>query len=114
MHHKETCFCKTHTLDFHSDFGADVVDGLYCPKCSDRAPKDAVMFELCEPGELAGIWGVRYNTAELTRLDPHFSDSENYFLGLLIGFKAAPDVVRSYYRDGGLCRVIGVKGEYVP
>ena len=108
MNHKETCLCTKRTLEFRSEFESDVVARIYCPACVDRAPGDAVIFDLCEPGEFEGIWGVIYNKGELKRLDPHFRDSDDYYLSLLISGTCGPTIARDYGK-GGLCRIFGFK-----
>lgn len=107
--HDETCLCKKRTLEFRSDFKSDVVTKIYCPECVERAPDDAIIFELCEPGEYSGAWGVRYNKGELKRLDKKaFRDTDDYYLSLLVSDVCGP-VIAGDYKKGGLCRVFGFK-----
>lgn len=108
MTHQETCLCKKRTLDFSSQFESDTVAALFCPDCVERAPSDALVFELCEPGQFMGLWGVRYNRGELKRLDPWYRDSDDYYLSLLISGTCGPKVAREY-KTGGLCRIFGFK-----
>lgn len=96
-------------LDFRSDFGENVVTALYCPKCTDRAPGNALIFDLCEPGEVAGTWAVEYNPGMLKHLDTNFHDDDGYYLSLLISGMCAPEVIRTHYRGGGVCRIVGFK-----
>jgi hypothetical protein len=112
MKHQETCLCAKHTLEFTSEFQGDVVTKIYCPHCVDRAPDDAIVFELCEPGELAGVWGVLYNRGELERLDRAFRDADDYYLSLLISGVCGPSVIKTHYRGGGgICRIFGFKSQ---
>lgn len=107
--HDETCLCKKRTLEFRSDFKSDVVTKIYCPACVERAPDDAIIFELCEPGEYNGTWGVRYNKGELKHLDKKaFRDTDDYYLSLLVSDVCGP-VIAGDYKKGGLCRVFGFK-----
>ena len=108
MTHKETCFCTKRTVEFRSDFEGDTVAKIYCPACVERAPGEAIVFELCEPGEYEGVWAVLYNKGELKRLDPHFRDSDEYFLSLLISGTCGPSIARDY-KKSGLCRIFGYK-----
>ena len=108
MTHKETCLCTKRELVFRSEFAGDTVTKIYCPECVDRAPGDAIIFDLCEPGEFSGTWGVRYNAAELKRLDPAFRPTDDYFLSLLISGTCGPEAARSYKKHG-LCRIFGFK-----
>lgn len=108
MKHQEKCLCGTRTLTFRSDFPSDVVAKIYCPACVDRAPDEAIIFDLCEPGQFAGTWGIRYGSGELKRLDPHFRDTEDYYLSLLISGTCGPEIARSYGQTG-LCRIFGLK-----
>ncbi len=108
MTHKETCLCKKRTVEFRSDFAGDVVTKIYCPACVDRAPGDAIVFELCEPSEYAGRWAVLYNRSELRRLDPAFRESDDYFLSLLISGTCGPTIAGAY-GSAGLCRIFGYK-----
>ena len=108
LEHQETCQCKKRTVAFTSEFESDVVTKIYCPECVRKAPGDAIVFELCEPGEYNGTWAVSYNKGELKRLDPHFRDDDDYFLSLLIAGTVGPKIARSY-RMGGLCRIFGFK-----
>jgi len=108
MTHKETCLCTKRELVFRSEFDGDTVTKIYCPECVDRASDDAIIFDLCEPGEFAGTWGVRYNAAELKRLDPAFRQTDDYFLSLLISGACGPEAARSYKKHG-LCRIFGFK-----
>jgi len=110
LEHQETCLCKKRTLDFTSDFDSDVVTKVFCPECAAQAPEDAIVFELCEPGEFNGTWAVKYNKGELKRLDPAFRDDDDYYLSLLIAGTVGPKIARNY-RMGGLCRIFGFKGE---
>jgi len=109
MTHQETCLCAERQLDFRSDFDGDVVTRIFCPRCVDRAPADAVIFDLCEPGQYAGTWAVQYNAGELKRLDPAFRPAEDYFLSLLISGACGPEIARNYKKTG-LCRIFGLKG----
>ncbi len=109
MNTQETCLCSKRTLTFTSQFNGDVVTRIFCPECVDRAPDDAIVFDLCEPGEFAGTWGVQYNAGELKRLDPAFRDRDDYFLSLLISGVCGPEIARSYGKSG-LCRIFGFKG----
>ncbi|MBI4457420.1 hypothetical protein HY633_00465 [Candidatus Uhrbacteria bacterium] len=102
----ETCLCTKRSLEFTSQFAGDVVSSVYCPECVERASDDTIVFELCEPGEFAGVWGVRYNRGELKRLDEAFRDADDYFLSLLISGVCGPAIARDY-RRGGLCRILG-------
>lgn len=102
----ETCQCTKRSLEFSSQFEGDVVSNIYCPECLERAPGDAIVFELCDPGEYAGVWGVRYNRGELKRLDQAWRDSDDYYLSLLISGVCGPTIARDY-RRGGLCRILG-------
>lgn len=113
MHTKETCLCTKRVLDFRSEFDGDVVTKIYCPECVDRAPGDAIIFELCEPGEYSGVWAVLYNKGELKRLDEHYRDSNDYYLSLLISGVCGPSIARDYTK-GGLCRIFGFKGSAQP
>jgi hypothetical protein len=108
MNNKETCFCGKRTVEFRSEFKGDVVSMLYCPDCVDRAPSDAIIFELCEPGDYAGIWAMLYNKGELKRLDEHFRDNDAYYLSLLISGVCGPSIAREYTKTG-LCRIFGFK-----
>jgi hypothetical protein len=108
MTHQETCLCAKRQLVFRSEFAGDTVTKIYCPECVDRAPDDAIIFDLCEPGEFAGTWGVQYNVAELKRLDPAFRPADDYFLSLLISGTCGPEAARSFKKHG-LCRIFGFK-----
>jgi hypothetical protein len=108
MNHNETCFCAKRTVEFRSDFESDVVAKIYCPACVERAPEEAVIFELCDPGEFAGLWGVVYNKGELKRLDPHYRETDDYFYSLLISGVCGPAIAREYKKTG-LCRIFGFK-----
>lgn len=108
MRHVETCHCTKRTLEFSSEFEGDVVTKIWCPDCITSAPDDAIVFELCEPGEYAGVWGLKYNAGELKRLDPRaFRDTDDYYLSLLISGTVGPIVVKTHYRSGGYCRILG-------
>lgn len=109
LEHQETCHCTKRTLEFTSEFESDVVTKVFCPECVKNAPEDAIVFELCEPGEYNGTWAVRYNKGELRRLDPAFRDEDDYYLSLLISGTVGPKIARNY-RMGGLCRIFGFKG----
>lgn len=104
----ETCLCTKFTVDFASEFDGDVVTKLYCPTCVSRAPETALVFELCEPGMYQGVWAVDYNRGELKRLDPHFRDTDDYYISLLASNTCGPTIARDYKR-GGLCRIFGMK-----
>ena len=104
----ETCFCTKRQLAFRSDFDGDTVTRIFCPECVDRAPADAIIFDLCEPGKFAGTWAVQYNPAELKRLDPAFRHADDYYLSLLISGACGPEIARSYGQSG-LCRIFGFK-----
>lgn len=108
MKHFETCYCTKQTLEFKSEFEGDTVTKIYCPTCSSRAPGNAVMFQLCEPGEYFGMWGVEYNKAELEKFDNHFRDTDDYYTSLLISGVCGP-VIANDYTTGGLCRIFGMK-----
>ncbi|KPJ85347.1 hypothetical protein AMJ57_03400 [Parcubacteria bacterium SG8_24] len=108
MTHNETCYCKKRELVFRSDFGVDTVTQLYCPDCVDRSPEDAIIFEMCEPNEYHGVWGVLYNRTMLKELDDHFRDNDDYYLSLLISGTVGPEIARKY-GEAGLCRIIGFK-----
>ena len=108
MEHNERCFCGKREIAFTSDFEGDTVTKIFCPACIDRAPGDAIVFELCEAGEFNGIWGVVYNRGELKRLDAAFRDSDDYYLSLLISGTCGPKIARSYGQTG-LCRIFGFK-----
>ncbi len=103
----ETCSCAKRTIEFATEFKGDVVAKVYCPTCVSRAPGSAIHFELCEPGELQGIWAVDYDKAELKRLDPHFRDDDSYFVSLLGSGACGPKLVTDYRT--GLCRIMGTK-----
>ncbi|MFA6603888.1 MAG: hypothetical protein WCT10_03550 [Patescibacteria group bacterium] len=108
MEHTERCLCGQRELVFTSEFKGDTVTKIYCPDCVNRAPGDAIIFELCESGEFSGIWGVVYNRGELKRLDAAFRDQDEYFLSLLISGTCGPKIARSY-GAAGLCRIFGFK-----
>lgn len=102
----QTCLCAKRTIEFTSDFVGEVAK-IYCPTCVSKAPESAISFELCEPGELQGIWAVDYNKSELKRLDPHFRDSEDYYVSLLGSGVCGPKLATDYRT--GLCRIMGSK-----
>ncbi len=109
MTRQESCLCAKRSLRFNSDFDGEVVTKIYCPDCVGRAPDEAIVFDLCEPSEYAGTWGVHYNAGELKRLDPAFRDRDDYYLSLLISGVCGPEIARSYGK-AGLCRIFGFKG----
>jgi hypothetical protein len=108
MTHEETCLCTKRHLIFTSDFTGDTVTRIFCPTCVERAPDDAIIFDLCESSEFRGTWGVVYNRSELKRLDDAFRDTDDYYLSLLISGTCGPKIVRDYGKTG-LCRVFGFK-----
>lgn len=109
IEHNERCKCTKHELEFTSEFDKDVVTKVFCPDCVADAPDEAIIFELCEPGEFNGMWGVLYNKAELKDIDSAYRDADDYFLSLLISGTVGPKIARNY-RMGGLCRIFGYKG----
>lgn len=109
IEHNERCKCTKHELEFTSEFDRDVVTKVFCPECVIDAPDDAIIFELCEPGEFNGMWGVLYNKAELKDIDSAYRDADDYFLSLLISGTVGPKIARNY-QMGGLCRIFGYKG----
>ncbi len=80
------CFCKKTEEKFVSgkDFGANVITQFFCPDCSNRAPDDAILFEVEDvPGKL-GVYGIDWNIAEMKRTDPEFRDEVEYYENLLM------------------------------
>lgn len=82
---KKKCFCKKREENFSSnrDLNETVVTQFFCPDCSNRAPDEAVLFEVEDvPGKL-GVYGIDWNESELRRLDPNFSDDLDYYEDLI-------------------------------
>lgn len=79
------CFCKKREEEFSSNRALEEssITQFFCPDCSNRAPDEAILFEVEDiPGKL-GVYGITWNKAELRRMDLDFRDEEDYYGGLL-------------------------------
>lgn len=86
MDFKKKCFCKKTEEEFSSNRGLEEssITQFFCPDCSNRAPDEAMLFEVEDvPGKL-GVYGAVWNKAELKRMDPDFRDEEDYYEDLVM------------------------------
>ncbi|KKU13206.1 MAG: hypothetical protein UX17_C0024G0002 [Parcubacteria group bacterium GW2011_GWC2_45_7] len=107
-----TCFCKRTNIKFRSpaNFGAEIIARVYCPRCSDRAPCEALLIHVeGVPGKI-GIYAIDWNQGALQYLDPKFHNHEhwyeNFFGKRKLIFNFIPEKTK-----GSLYTVHGLKEE---
>jgi len=86
MEFTKKCFCKKSEEVFSSNRGLEEssITQFFCPDCSNRAPDEAMLFEIEDvPGKL-GVYGAVWNRAELKRMDPDFRDERDYYESLVM------------------------------
>lgn len=104
------CFCKKQTIPFRSSTPYDehAFANIFCPRCSDRAPEDALMLEVIGVPDWSGVYGVDWNRSFLEEKDVGFKNTEKYFSKLFssgsvcFGFLPDKKSVERFLRIDGL------------
>lgn len=78
------CFCREQDVPFRAEarFDEHAVANVFCPRCSDRAPGEALMVAVVGIPGWSGIYGIDWNQDSLREKDPSFKDTEAYFTRL--------------------------------
>lgn len=76
-----TCFCRKTNLKFRSlaNYSAEIITRLYCPKCVDRAPEEALLIRVFKTPKNDGLYALDWNQGVLKYLDPKFRDQESWY-----------------------------------
>ncbi|MDO8505781.1 MAG: hypothetical protein Q7S48_04355 [bacterium] len=75
-----TCFCKRQNIKFRSpeNYNAEIISRVYCPKCSDRANKDALMIDVDGVYGNEGVYAIFWNTKILETINPDYLSREHW------------------------------------
>ncbi len=78
------CYCRQVDVPFRADarFDEHAVANVFCPKCSGRAPSEALIVAVVGIPGWSGIYGIDWNQDSLRERDPAFKDTEAYFTRL--------------------------------
>lgn len=89
------CFCHTQNVPFRStrDFDDHVIAKVFCPKCADRAPAEALLLRVAGTHGHDGVYGIEWNQGYLLEKDPAFEDEEAYYKKLVESGGVVPNFV---------------------
>lgn len=98
-----TCSCGRKHIKFRSpeNYSAGIITRLYCPLCSKKAPKEALIIELNGLHDRDGLYAIEWNLVVLASLDPKYRTrphwKEDFFGKRKLIFDFIPPAARGLF-----------------
>jgi hypothetical protein len=97
---------------FGDGFDASSIDILYCPQCSEMAPRSSLLVNLKEAFDLeTGIWAIKFHPYVLERQNSTFEDKRDYYVDLWNKKKIIFRLLTGPKGKKFKWNIIGLKGE---